>query len=36
MVIDTVGSFYIFFFETEDSAALIYSSQIDKKKNAIN
>ena len=31
MVIDTVGSFYIFFFATEDPAALLYSPQIDQK-----
>ena len=29
LVIDTVSSFYIFFFATEDPAPLLYSSQID-------
>ena len=31
LIIDTVGSFYIFFFATEDPAAILYSLQIDQK-----
>ena len=31
LIIDMVGSFYIFFFATEDPAAILYSLQIDQK-----
>ena len=36
MVIDTVGSFYIIFFASEDPAALLCSSQIDQKEEIID
>ena len=36
MVIDTVGSFYIIFFASEDPAALLCSSQIDQIKEIID
>ena len=36
MVIDTVGSFYIIFFASEDPVALLCSSQIDQKKQIID
>ena len=36
MVIDTVGSFYIIFFASEDPAVLLCSSQIDQKKKIID
>ena len=36
MAINMVGSFYIFFFATEDPAALFYTSQIDQKKELID
>ena len=36
MAIDTVGSFYVFFFSTEDPAAPLYTSQIDQKKELID